>query len=439
MIPESSVVAADRVLGVPEQDAATNMVGGAELLNTVRRTIERYVVMPSEDALIATVLWVAATHAVDRFDHATRLAIHSPLKRCGKSRLFEVLAPLSHDAMQTTNVSVPALFRMIEAAGERPPTLFLDEADQIFGSARKDEQNADLVSALNNGFRRGSPTYRCVGPKHAVQKFSTFAFAAVAGIGRLPGTIEDRAINITMRRRLSGERVAKFRLRTDLVHVQEVGEALAAWVRDVLIDDEPSVPESLEDRAADAWEPLLAIADAAGGDWPTIARGAAVRLSRESADDSTELSLDVRLLSDMKLVLRYEAFLSTADVLARLSAVEDAPWDERGLTGRRLAMRLGQFGVKPRRNSAGTERGYHASDFQDPFMRYLPSEPSEASSDPPEQQQLIDASELSDTSNRQNAPTRPDGVPAQGVRLTGLTLPTRSAHEPSIACAPQSS
>ncbi|MDP2400855.1 MAG: hypothetical protein Q8M66_02655, partial [Actinomycetota bacterium] len=74
---------------------------GSELLDTVRDTIERYVILPSEDAIIAVVLWVAATHAVDRLDHATRLAIHSPLKRCGKSRLMEVIAPLSHDAMQT--------------------------------------------------------------------------------------------------------------------------------------------------------------------------------------------------------------------------------------------------------------------------------------------------------------------------------------------------
>ncbi|MDZ4179768.1 MAG: DUF3631 domain-containing protein [Coriobacteriia bacterium] len=397
---------------------------GSELLDTVRDTIERYVILPSEDAIIAVVLWVAATHAVDRLDHATRLAIHSPLKRCGKSRLMEVIAPLSHDAMQTTNVSVPALFRTIEAAGERPPTLFLDEADQIFGSTRKDEQNADLVAALNNGFRRGSPTYRCVGPKHTVQRFSTFAFAAVAGIGRLPGTIEDRAINITMRRRLPGEEVAKFRLRTDLPQVEEVGEALASWVSSAELVDEPSVPDALEDRAADAWEPMLAIADAAGGDWPERARSAAVRLSRETADDAAEQSMDVRLLSDVRSVLGNMTFLSTVSLLARLSAIEDAPWAEQDLSPRRLAIGLGKFGVKPRRNSTGTERGYYASDLRDPFSRYLPSEPSELSGVHAEQGRLVDTSDLSDGSTRQCDATRPHESAAQGISLTGLTLLT---------------
>jgi len=410
---------------------------GAALLDTVRDAIERYVILPSEDALVAVVLWVAATHAVDRLEHATRLAIHSPLKRCGKSRLMEVIAPLSHDAMQTTNVSVPALFRTIEAAGERPPTLFLDEADQIFGSARKDEQNADLVAALNNGFRRGSPTYRCVGPKHAVQKFSTFAFAAVAGIGHLPGTIEDRAINITMRRRLPGEEVAKFRLRTDLPLVEELGEALASWVSDAQLADEPYVPDALEDRAADAWEPLLAIADAAGGYWPEHARGAALCLSRETADDAAEQSVDVRLLADVRSILGDTTFVSTTSVIARLCAIEEAPWAEQGLTGRRLAMALKKFGVKPRHNSAGTERGYYASDLADPFSRYLPSEPSEASDVRPEQGKLVDTLGASDGSTRQSDTTRQYESAAHTTDLTELTLLTPAQPQPEPSPIPR--
>ncbi len=341
---------------------------------------------------------------------------------------MEVRAPLSHEALQSTNESV-ARCSPIESAGELPPTLFLDEADQIFGSARKDEQNAELVGALNNGFRRGSPTLRCVGAKHTVQKFATFAFAAVAGIGRLPTTIEDRAINITMRRRLPGEEVAKFRLRTDLPQVEEVGEALAAWVSSAQLADEPCVPDSLEDRAADAWEPLLAIADAAGGDWPERARSAAVRLSRETADDAAEQSMDVRLLSDVRSVLGNLAFLSTASLLARLSAIEDAPWAEQDLSPRRLAIGLGKFGVKPRRNSSGTERGYYASDLADPFSRYLPSEPSELSGVRSEQGRLVDTSGFSDGSTRQCDATRPHESAAQGISLTGLTLLTATQPE----------
>ena len=40
----------------------------------------------------------------------------------------------------------------------------------------------------------------------------------------------------------------------------------------------PDMPLGIEDRNADVWEPLLAIAEAAGGDWPQRAREAAIAL-----------------------------------------------------------------------------------------------------------------------------------------------------------------
>lgn len=261
------------------------------LLNSVRDALQRYVVLPSDEAEVAVVLWIVATHAVDRFDHATRLAVHSPVKRCGKSRLLEIIAGLAHKPMQTTNISVAALFRMVDAAGDHPPTLILDEADRLFGG-KKDEDNADLVAMLNNGFRRGSPTYRCVGAKLEPKEFQNFAFAAIAGIGRLPDTIEDRAVNVTMRRRLPGESVAKFRLGRDLPRLHELRDVITAWAAENIRDDgsDVDVPDELEDRAQDCWEPLLVVADAAGGEWPRSAREAAVKLTRESAEDDSDQS-----------------------------------------------------------------------------------------------------------------------------------------------------
>jgi hypothetical protein len=418
--------------------ASTDKVDGAALLDEVRETITRYVVLPSDESTIAVTLWVVATHGVDRFDHATRLAIHSPVKRCGKSRLFEVIAGLVHEPLQTTNVSVPALFRMIEAAGDRPPTILLDEADQIFGSAKKDEQSAALVAVLNNGFRRGSPTIRCVGPTHAVTAFSTFAFVAVAGIGRLPGTIEDRAVNITMRRHLPDEQVAKFRLRTDLVRLQKLREVVGLWVSGITVEvDEVQVPDELEDRASDAWEPLLAIADAAGGEWPRWAREAAVSLSRQAAEDDSDQSAEVRLLTDMRTVFGTSEFLSTKSILAQLRSIEDAPWADLPLSSRGLSMRLSTFGVKPRRNAAGTARGYRAADFVDPFSRYLPSEPSDASDTQSEQGRCSDGSELSDGSNRQSGTVRQRETAGQESFLTELTLLTDIVPTAEVACGRQ--
>ena len=411
-------------------------IDGADLLDEVRAVIAQYVVLPSEEALVGVTLWVVATHAVTVLEHATRLAIHSPVKRCGKSRLLEVIAALVHHSLETTNISVPALFRVIESLGSQPPTLILDEADRIFGSAKKDEDAATLVALLNNGFRDGSPTWRCVGGAQVPTPFSNFAFAAIAGIGRQPDTIEDRAVNVTMRRRLDHEHVDKFRLRTGLPLLHALRDRIAAWVTvnldaiDDAVRDESNVPPELEDRQQDAWESLIAVAVVAGGDWPRLAREAALRLTRETAEDDKDQSLEIRLLGDVRSVINSApqvGFISTSTLLASLLKIDDAPWADFGFTARKVALRLGKFGIKPRRNPTGTERGYYFNDFKDAFARYIPSNPSDPSDTPPEQGRCTDGLEATDGLNRQNESMCQNETAGEGMCLTGLTLLTDRA------------
>ncbi|MEQ7126676.1 DUF3631 domain-containing protein [Actinopolymorpha sp. B11F2] len=376
--------------------ATEEKVDGAALLDELRVVVTKYVVLPSDHAITAVVLWIVATHAVTAFEHATRLAIHSPVKRCGKSRLLEVIEALSHSPMATTNISIAALFRMIDSGGDQPPTLILDEADRLFGSSKKDEDNRDLIALLNNGFRRGSPTWRCVGPQQVPTPFSNYAMAAVAGIGRLPDTIEDRAINLTMRRRMPGEVVAKFRLRTDLPVLHDLRDRIAVWAGqriDRIAEPVEDLPDELEDRAADAWEPLLAIADVAGGDWPKLGREAAESIATEAADADGQLTEEVRLLKDIRDAfdaMPHVSFLATNVLLTELRKVDDAPWGEFDFSPHKLARRLGNFDVRPRHNDAKTQRGYHLNDLRDAFRRYLVSKPSEPSGTTSDQQKRPD-------------------------------------------------
>src|SRR5690606_31975033 len=113
----------------------------------------------------------------------------------------------------------------------------------------------------------------------------TFAMAIIGGIGDMPDTIEDRAVVISMRRRAPGEQVAAWRSRRAIPELRAIRDQLHEWVRSHLSgleDAEPDVPA--EDRAADVWEPLVAIADLAGGDWPERARHACKVLSGVSND-----------------------------------------------------------------------------------------------------------------------------------------------------------
>lgn len=353
----------------------TRTENGAALLDELRSTLTTYVVMPTEYAADAVTLWIAATHSVSALTHATRLVIRSPEKRCGKSRLLDVIAGTCANPLMTVNATTAAIFRSI-GAGEQPPTLLLDEADTVFGSKKVAEANEDLRGLLNAGYQRGRPMLRCVGPMSTPQAFDTFAMAALAGIGSMPDTIEDRAVIISMRRRAPGESVKPYRERRDGPQLEAVRDRLGAWaIRTLadLTDAEPLLP--LEDRAADTWEPLVAVADLAGGSWPARARAAAVAMQAEADASDVEASLGVRLLEDCRQVLSDVPYLASDDLVDRLKEIGEAPWHAFALTARDLAWRLKGYGIKPDRIPRGSggkqARGYRTEDFLDAWARYL--------------------------------------------------------------------
>jgi Protein of unknown function (DUF3631) len=396
---------------------------GADILDRLRAALRSYVVLPSESALDAVVLWIAATHAIEAWTHATRLVIKSPEKRCGKSRLLDIIEALVHRPLMTMNATTAALFRSLE--GDRPPTLLFDEADAIFGTVTKAEQSEDLRGLLNAGFGRGRPVLRTVGPTHTVAEFSTFAMVALASIGDLPTTIEDRAVIVAMRRRGHDETVLPYRQRRDRPGLDELRAELAEWVASVvsgLVDAEPELP--VEDRAGDVWEPLAAIADAAGGRWPAAARSAALALSAAADEADLDRSLGIRLLADVRACFaagQGTSFMSSAALANALRDIDDAPWRDVELTPRRLAARLRPYGIKPGHNSAKTERGFRLESLLDAFDRYLPAEgpkPSERPQASDSGASAADASGPPDASNRPRLTAVPADRPEVSERPT---------------------
>jgi Protein of unknown function (DUF3631)/DnaJ domain len=351
-------------------------VDGAALLDEVNAILIEYVVFPSPDAAVAATLYAAATHAVSRLEFAARLVIKSPVKRCGKSRLLDVLGQLVACPLMTADLSAAALVHSIGHMD--PPTVMLDEADTTFGRAlRGDEKTEHLRGLLNAGFTRDR-VYRRYNPNtRQVENCATFAMAVLAGIGSLPDTIEDRAVIIIMRRRAEGEQVRRFRIRRDKPRVRALGERLAEWVtpRSRMIGDaEPVMPAGLTDRAEDVWEALVAVADAAGGDWPARARSAALALTAGAEDGS----LAELLLADVREAFGDADRLSTEFLLNALHKMTESPWS--GLKGKQLdahglSRLLHSFGIRPKllRIGGPPVRGYDRADLADAWNRYLPT------------------------------------------------------------------
>jgi hypothetical protein len=358
----------------------------ADLLTRVGDLFERYVVLPSEEAKIVLALFVLHTWAIEGAHATPYIVIVSAEKQSGKTLLLEVTALCVREAWHTASTTEAALFRKIEQA---EPTLLLDEIDAVFGS--NTERTEPLRACLNAGNRRGASVARCVGKgtKLEVHDFSVFCPKILAGIdtGKLPETIQDRAVTIRMKRRRHGETVERLRYRFAVKEAAPLRADLEAWATGAvegLRDAIPDLPNELGDRQADAWEPLFAIADLAGGDWVTRARAAAVALSKPA--DGDEAGRGAQLLAAIRSALKGGEVITTADLLEAVNSDDELPfgaWKEgKGLDARTLARLLKPYGAKPRTVRIGQEtaKGYHANDLTDIFARYLsPSEASPAS------------------------------------------------------------
>jgi hypothetical protein len=365
----------------PRQPTTSDL---ADLLEKVVRTLRRFVLLTEHQAT-AIALWIAHTHAFEAAECTPYLSITSVEKQSGKTRLLEVLEFLVAYAWFTARTSAAALKNKIEA---EHPTVLLDESDTAFKSDK--EYAESLRNILNSGYRKRGvySTSVKVNGNWVNKDFSTFSPKAIAGIGNLPDTVQDRSILIHMKRAAPSEKVEAFKERDARPELEPIQAELAEWAVshvDALEVARPDMPQELSDRAQDTWEPLMAIADLAGGVWPERAREAAIDLSSREATDSD--SLQVRLLSDIKGIFEEKGIneIRTSELVRSLVDMEVAPWgDLRGkpLDARSLARLLKGFFVKPTswREGTATARGYLKHDFLDAWSRYVVgSETSETS------------------------------------------------------------
>lgn len=352
--------------------AWTEPVDGAEVLDELTELLRRHVVLPRQGAEIVA-LWIAHAHALDASDVSPRLVLASPERRCGKSTLLTLIRALTPRAVFTSHVSVAALFRMIAA---HQPTVLLDEGDAFI------KHNEDIRAMLNAGHRRDGCVIRCVGDGNEPRSFPVFAATAIAAIGRLPATIEDRAIILRMKRRMPNEKVTRLVLHQLPGAIEGLVRRIARWVSDhleTLKSADPEVPPELNDRAADGWRPLLAIADAAGPRWAGLARAASRELAREDGLQD-EASTKILLLRSVRAIFQDRGVdrIASEDLVDALLAIEDGPWSGwkhgTGITQNILARMLGEFGIRSKtvRLAPGDRRkGYERAGFLDAWERYL--------------------------------------------------------------------
>jgi len=348
-----------------------DVVDGAVLLDDITATLKRFIVLPPH-AAEAVSLWVLHACALEAFTISPLLVVNSPTKRSGKTLLLQVISYLLVKRLFASNITPATLFRAVD---KYTPCLLIDEADTFL------RDNDELRGILNASHQKATAyVLRTVGDEHEAALFVTWCAKAIALIGKLPGTLEDRSILIPMRRRGPGERVERFRSDNIGPELETLKRKVLRWTADNLgrlSKADPEAPGELNDRAMDNWRPLLAVAELAGGAWLGKSRAAARTLS--GTVDEGANSAAIQLLEDLRTLFseRDTDRLSSDVICEALGKMEDRPWPEwkRGkpITPRQLAKLLAGFEVSPNtiRIEGETAKGYTWEQLIDPFSRYL--------------------------------------------------------------------
>jgi putative DNA primase/helicase len=337
------------------------------LLTGVITQFRRYVVAHDE-ASVAIVLWIffAWVHEA--------IAVHSPLLvftsaegDTGKTTACGVIQQLTPRSYPAAELTGPNLYRFVDHVH---PTLIIDDADRLL------ERKPDLVHIINVSWTRGTRIPR---QDHGVTRwFDPFCPKVIAGVNvRLPKTTATRPITVKLWPKLRSDKVERFR-HSDDDEFLTLRRKLARWAADnaaALKDARPVMPPGFNNRAVMNWELLLAIADLAGGDWPKLARQAAIKLSRQRREPSE----NKRLLGAFReLFSKHGSMLTSADVQRLLTADPISEWaDFRGhgpISQRQIAVLLDPFDIHPdviHPKGRRAERGYKAEWFARAFLHFL--------------------------------------------------------------------
>lgn len=342
-----------------------------DMLAAIQYAFDRYVVFPSEEARDSVVLWAAHTWVYREFETTPRLSIRSTEYGSGKSLVLDILDEICLKAEKGINLTPGTMWRLL---GAGDVTILYDEVDTVFGKRGSSSSHQERRAVMNEGHKSNGTVLRCVGSED-VKHFNVFAPMALAGVGRLPASIASRSVEIIMRRKRAGDpKVQPFRLKFAKDVLDRARRLCEHWADKAMFELRmamPELPDEIQNRAADVWEPLIAIADLAGPEWAERARKAAVTLTQEANEEPP--SIGVQLLTDLRQIFGEHESLWTHEILGQLVAMKDRPWTPRTMNPRTLAKLVGEYGAAPEmiRRGDRTARGYYRDNFEQAWQWYL--------------------------------------------------------------------
>lgn len=357
---------------------------GALILNETVAFLKRYVAMPAA-ATDVSALWALHTHCVGAdgrlvFDTTPRLAFLSDKPGSGKSRALEVVGALSRKAALVADITAPAMHGLI-ASGS---ALLIDELDLILSGDQARPQRA----VINAGYRRSGAVARNKGMASVFAPVALAGLATVFSKNPMLAPTRSRAIVITMEPNAGRVQLDPWRERIAAGPARDLAASMASWAQSAtveLVTSYPELPAGCDDRLADLFEPLMIVAEVAGGDWPGRARAAFEELGSATGSSEPVLPPGLRLLADIRAVWPAGAErLSTADLVTALLAAPGsswaAVWRDPAAIPREMAALLQPYDVAPRKMrvspGASPVQGYQLADIEAAAVPDVPAVPA---------------------------------------------------------------
>jgi putative DNA primase/helicase len=343
----------------------------ADLLEEIREVFNRHAILPPyADVVLA--LWCVFTWFIKAAQIAPLLLIRAAESNCGKTSVKDILELFVKRALANEGITLAALFRVVEQV---QPTLLMDDADSWLLRDPKDERH----SLINSGHKRGGKVIRCKPDTFELQTFSTFCAKAIIFIGKSKDTLHNRSIEILLRRKTFDECITPLR-NVEKVPYELIRQKLARIEidkTDAFVNANPVIPAGLENRAADNWQPLLAVAEIAGGRWPDLAQQAALEISNATVPLQ---SISNELLCSIKKIFeKNEADkITTTELIGELCKDSEAPWitfnHGKEISARKISRLLSDYEIRSKNiriNNYEVAKGFELSQFQDAFSRYV--------------------------------------------------------------------
>jgi len=391
IVPDAPEAAAEPTIDELAQQAEPvqpwpDPVDGATLLDNLRAYFTGPLVLP-EGGPETCALYAATTHIIDLLEIVPYINFRSEAKRAGKSIGGTLMSHVVRRPRHTANASPAWIFRQ-----EGFPTLIIDEGDTFI------DLSDELRGILNAGYDRNLVVGRVAqqGRNFVPVEFRPFGFKVICGIGNLPDTVTDRSLVLDLRRKKRTDQVTRFNRQERLRYKArgtDLNRQLLRWTGDNwerLDAAVPVVPAELHDRAQHNWEPLLVVADVAGGHWPETARRVAKLLSAESVakDDLEVLLADIYvMLAENRAYQHVDVHgtihwlpghvLTPTELARRLWALEERPWSAYGprqlpITTDQVGKMLSRAGIRSQKARFGnlTPRVLWRELLYDAWQRY---------------------------------------------------------------------